>query len=207
MLRLVQHPALVPFEAEEIVGPQVLGDKTGALLLAVDGVGGDEAAFQRRQGLEQRFEGRNLVALFFNGNLAQRQAEAVGDGGKQLQRPSGAGVSSHFLNYGRPLSRAGVSSHFLNYGRPLWATATAESPSGETVRFVKGVKRIKFFVAGNQRSIRVRGWSATKNWVELSPVYDDEYRNVPPKTPLKESNFLHNSIFCKCFFWPWGRAA
>jgi hypothetical protein len=32
-----------------------------------------------------------------------------------------------------------------------------------------GVKRIKFFVAGNQRSIRVGVCAATKNWVELSP--------------------------------------
>ena len=46
------------------------------------------AAGQIRQGLEQRFEGRNLVALFGNGNLAQGQPQTMGDGGKQLQRPS-----------------------------------------------------------------------------------------------------------------------
>src|SRR6266496_750304 len=46
----LQNAALVAFESPEIIGSQFLGDETAAFLLAVQGVGGDQTAFQRRFG-------------------------------------------------------------------------------------------------------------------------------------------------------------
>src|SRR5580698_540821 len=85
-LGLFQHARLVAFESEEIIRAQLQGDKVSALLLTVNRVGGDEAAFQRRQRTEQGFEGGDFIALLLDGDLAQRQAEAVAHGREQLQR-------------------------------------------------------------------------------------------------------------------------
>jgi hypothetical protein len=51
-----------------------------ALLLAVHRVGGDERSRRRLDSVEQRLERRNLVALFGNRDLLQRQPQVVGDG-------------------------------------------------------------------------------------------------------------------------------
>ena len=76
-LGFFQHPALVAFEAPEIIGPQFLGDESRALLLIVEGVPGDEAASQVGQRLQERFERRYLVALFLNRHLRQRQTQTM----------------------------------------------------------------------------------------------------------------------------------
>jgi predicted transposase YbfD/YdcC len=70
-LRPLQNALLIAFEAEEIISPQFPGDEAAALLLAMQGIGGDEAAFQRPLGqlAQQRLEGGDLVALFLNGLL------------------------------------------------------------------------------------------------------------------------------------------
>ena len=81
-MRPLQNPALVAFEAQEVVGPQFLSDERRTRLLAVEGVGGDQAARQRPLGEfpEQGLEGRNFIALFLDGFLRHRQAQAVAHG-------------------------------------------------------------------------------------------------------------------------------
>src|SRR5437899_1072380 len=67
----LQNAALVALESPEIIGSQFLSHEATALLLAVQGVGGDQTAFERRFGqfLEQGLNGRNFVALFLDGLL------------------------------------------------------------------------------------------------------------------------------------------
>jgi len=46
----LQHPALVAFEAKELIGPQFLGDEARTLLLAMRRIGCDQTALQCRRG-------------------------------------------------------------------------------------------------------------------------------------------------------------
>src|SRR2546426_11210602 len=82
----LQNAVLVAFEAEEIIGPQFLSDEAGGLLLTMERIGGNEAAFQRPFGqfIEQGFDSGDFIALFLDGLLGHRQAQVVADGRKQL---------------------------------------------------------------------------------------------------------------------------
>jgi len=51
----------------------------------VQGVGRDEAPFQRGQRVEQGLQNGDFVALLFEGHLAQRQTEPMAHGREQLQ--------------------------------------------------------------------------------------------------------------------------
>src|SRR5258706_3026358 len=88
LLRPLQDAALVALEPEEVIGAQFLGDETRRLPLAVQGVGGEEAACERaaRQLVEQELDGGEFLALGLDRLLGQRQPQAVADGREQLQR-------------------------------------------------------------------------------------------------------------------------
>src|SRR2546426_12456407 len=87
-LSTLQNAALVAFEAKEIIGPQFLSNEARTLLLTMQGVGANQAAFQRPFGqfIEQRLDGRNLITLFLDRLLGHRQAQTVADSRKQLER-------------------------------------------------------------------------------------------------------------------------
>ena len=80
-MRPLQNAALVAFKAKEIIGPQFLRDESGALLLTLEGIGGNQTACQRPFGqlLEQRLKGGNFIALFLDGFLGHRQPQAMRD--------------------------------------------------------------------------------------------------------------------------------
>ncbi len=111
----LQNAALVAFEAPEIIGPQILRDEAAGLLLALDGIGGNETAFQRPFGQfqQQRLERWNLVALFLDGLLGHRQAQAMADRRKQLERFAiRAGAAAQTLAiHGQPLEDGNLLRH------------------------------------------------------------------------------------------------
>jgi hypothetical protein len=106
--RFFEHAALIAFQPEEIIAAEFLRDEPGAFLLAVHRVGRDDRARGRLDFFEQRFERRNFVALFGNGQLVQGQPQLMRDGREQLQRFAimAAAAAQHLAINGQLLQRA-----------------------------------------------------------------------------------------------------
>src|SRR5579859_356045 len=70
-LRLLQNAALIALKPPEIIAAQILSDQAAGLLLALHGIGRDQAAFQRTLGqlAQQRLQGWDFVAFLLNGLL------------------------------------------------------------------------------------------------------------------------------------------
>jgi hypothetical protein len=117
----------IVLENEQLIGASG-ADRFGDVLLAADGVDGDERAFEF-EAREQKRNGDDLVALLVDRFLAEHQALARGPGRDQMQRRAAGRV--------RPASSLAVDRH--NVGRLL---AQALGPSDEAFGKQLGRQRV-----------------------------------------------------------------
>ena len=67
-MRLLQNAALIALKSPEIIGAQILSDQAAGLLLALHGIGRDQAAFQRPLGqlAQQWLQGWDFISFLLN---------------------------------------------------------------------------------------------------------------------------------------------
>ncbi len=81
---VVEERGLIGLERQHVI-TAALENGRGGLVLAVHGIGGDDAALQRQQG-EQLGQRRDLVGPVVDPQLTEHQARLAGPGADQMQR-------------------------------------------------------------------------------------------------------------------------